>query len=114
MPFRLLMMTPEARVLDEDVDGLVLPGADGFLGVLSHHAPMIAVLAPGVLTATHAGKATQYVVGDGGVEVGDNRVLIVTDMAVKAADPGDAETRLDEYLKDRDRPPLASSGLVDG
>jgi F-type H+-transporting ATPase subunit epsilon len=114
MSFRLTMMTPETRLLDEDVDGLVVPGLDGFFGVLSHHAPMVAVLAPGVLTVTRGKEATLYVVGDGGVEIGENRALIVTEMAVRAASPGDAEVKIEEYLKERSLRPLVSTGSMEG
>jgi F-type H+-transporting ATPase subunit epsilon len=114
MAFRLLLMTPESRVLDEDVDGLVLPGADGFFGVLARHAPMVAALSAGVATITRGKEVALYVVGDGGVEVGGNRALIVTEAAVKAADYADAESKLEEYLKERVRSPLVTAGSVEG
>ena len=108
MSFRTTIMTPEARVLDEDVESLVLPGGDGLFGVLDRHAPMVAKLNAGIVTVESGAVTSFYVVGEGLVEVGGNRVLVLTDTAIKAGSLADAEFRREELQRARGRLPLVS------
>ena len=47
MPLLLEIVTPERLAYSETVDSVVLPGADGELGVLPHHAPLLSTLGVG-------------------------------------------------------------------
>ncbi len=94
MPLKLEIVTPEARIFpvkDADgrlgsglVDSVVLPGSDGELGILPQHAPLVTTLQPGELRYTVAGKTTDLAVGEGLVEITQESVRILTDMAVHA------------------------------
>jgi F-type H+-transporting ATPase subunit epsilon len=44
------MVTPERQLLSEQIIEVLLPGADGYLGVLPGHAPLITELGIGELT----------------------------------------------------------------
>ena len=82
MPLKLEIVTPEARIFSDEVDSVVLPGAEGEMGVLPAHANLVTTLKPGELVYSKGGKSTQFAVGEGLVEVTGTTARILTDMAV--------------------------------
>jgi F-type H+-transporting ATPase subunit epsilon len=85
MPLLLEIVTPEARIFSDQVDSVVLPGAEGEMGVLPAHAPLVTTLQPGELRYTKGGKTTDMAVGEGLVEVTGSTTRVLTDMAIDAA-----------------------------
>jgi F-type H+-transporting ATPase subunit epsilon len=79
---RLEIATPEAMVYSEDVDMVTLPGVEGQMGVLPQHVRLITLLVPGELIVHQSGHDDFMAVGEGLVEVTNERVSIVTNMAV--------------------------------
>ena len=80
--FHLEVITPERSAVDEDVLAVRVTATDGQLGVLARHAPMIAALAVGPLTyRTPDGAEKSLCVGDGFLEVLDNRMKVLGDSA---------------------------------
>ena len=53
--FALSILTPEGPVFDGPVEYVQVPGSQGYLGVLAHHAALVTALAAGDLTVRHAG-----------------------------------------------------------
>jgi len=105
MPFRLEIVTPEARIFSDEVDTVVLPAYEGEMGVLSGHAPVVTILLPGELRYSKSGKVTELAVGEGLVEVTGTRTRVLTDMAmaevaIDEAKVQDALARAQERLKD--------------
>jgi F-type H+-transporting ATPase subunit epsilon len=80
---RLEIVTPEAKTFSEDVDMVTMPGADGELGILPLHTPLMALLKPGELRILRGGQETFLATGTGFAEVLPDRVSILTDMAVE-------------------------------
>jgi F-type H+-transporting ATPase subunit epsilon len=83
---RLDIVTPERRALSEEVDSVVVPGADGEMGILKAHAPLVSTLRPGELRYLKGGVETSLAIGTGIVEISYDRISVLTDMAL-----GDAE-----------------------
>ena len=81
MPLQLDIVTPEKRVLSEQVDSVVLPGSEGELGILPSHVPLVTALNPGELVFSQGGKVQHFAVGTGFVEVTGGRVSVLTDLA---------------------------------
>jgi F-type H+-transporting ATPase subunit epsilon len=79
---RLEIATPEAMVYSEDVDMVTLPGVEGQMGVLPQHVRLITQLVPGELIVHQRGHEDFMAVGEGLVEVTNERVSIVTNMAI--------------------------------
>ena len=75
------VVTPERRVLDEPVDMVTVPGLGGELGILPGHTPLISQLQTGVLTYMQSGKSFQLLVSGGFVEVRDDRVSVLAEVA---------------------------------
>jgi F-type H+-transporting ATPase subunit epsilon len=79
---RLEIVTPEATVYSEDVDMVTLPGVEGEMGVLPQHVRLMTQLVPGELIVRKRGHDDFMAVGEGLVEVNNERVSIVTNMAI--------------------------------
>lgn len=82
--FQLEIVTPEGRVFSDAVSEVVLPGAEGELGILPEHSHLLAQLAPGELRILRLGERIELAIGSGLVEVTGNRVRVLTEMAVNA------------------------------
>lgn len=80
---RLEIVTPEAMACSGDVDMVVLPGIEGELGILPQHAPLMTQLQPGELQVRVGGKDIWMAVGEGFVEVTQEGVSVLTDMAIE-------------------------------
>jgi F-type H+-transporting ATPase subunit epsilon len=108
MTFRVTILTPEDRVYDDEADALVVPGSRGTFGILAHHAPLVGAVAPGILSVRREAQTVSFAIGEGVIEVGENRATILVDTARRAANPADAEIKLEEYLKDLALPALVT------
>jgi len=81
---RLRIVTPEGTAFDEDVEIVVLRGAEGQLGILPNHTRLMTRMLPGEMMVRKGGREQFLAVGEGLVEVKGERVSIATDMAVAA------------------------------
>ena len=94
---RLEIVTPEAKSFSDDVDSVVIPGVEGELGVLPMHAPLMTLLEPGELRVMKNGEETLLAVGEGFVEITQEKIAVLTDMAVKESDID--ETAAEEAIR---------------
>jgi F-type H+-transporting ATPase subunit epsilon len=78
---QLEVVTPERRVIAEPVDMVTVPGLGGELGILPGHTPLISQLQTGVLTYVAEGKSSQLHVSGGFVEVRDDHVSVLAEVA---------------------------------
>ena len=81
---RLEILTPDNVVLSEEVTSIRIQLADGWWGILPHHAPFIAELPVGLLIYRKNGERHYIVLAGGTVEVQPERVLILTAAAERA------------------------------
>jgi len=82
----LEIVTPEQKIYSDDVDSVVIPGVEGELGVLPEHVPLMTQLLPGELRVLKGGEELRLAVGEGFVEIGPDKVAVLTDMAVKESE----------------------------
>ena len=81
------LVSPEHLLLSEDVEMVVLPGAEGEFGVLPQHAPTISTLRPGVIRVYEKGAVTERIfVASGFAEVTTTRCTVLADQAVPVAE----------------------------
>jgi F-type H+-transporting ATPase subunit epsilon len=83
---KLDIVTPECLAYSEDVDGVVVPGIEGELGILPMHVPLMTRILPGELRVLRDGQEILLAVGEGFLEVTQERVAVLTDMAIKETD----------------------------
>jgi F-type H+-transporting ATPase subunit epsilon len=81
---RLDIVTPEKKAFSDEIDSVVVPGAEGELGILKAHAPLVTTLRPGALRYMKGGVETSLAIGTGIVEVSNDKVSVLTDMAIEA------------------------------
>jgi F-type H+-transporting ATPase subunit epsilon len=76
----LEILTPEKKIFEGEVDIATFPGADGSFQVMDNHAPLISLLAEGVVEykSKAAGKDSIRITG-GVVEVLKNKVILLAD-----------------------------------
>ena len=78
------ILTPERNVLQTQADSVVVPASDGELGILSHHAPLVAQLQPGEIRLRTGNETQLFAVSGGFVEVQNNHVVVMGETAEMA------------------------------
>jgi F-type H+-transporting ATPase subunit epsilon len=78
---QLDVITPERRLFSDEVDAVSVPGANGELGILPGHTPLISQLGSGVLAYTQGATVRRMHVSGGFVEVSAGRVSVLADVA---------------------------------
>ena len=86
MTIRLEIVTPERQVFADDVDAVVLPGSEGELGVLPHHAPLITTLGLGELRIRKAGVEDHFAIVGGFLQVRPDKVVVMAETADMASE----------------------------
>jgi len=99
----LEVVTPERRVLEEPVEMVTVPGLNGELGILPGHTPLISQMKTGVLTYVQDGKSSLLHVSGGFVEVRDDHVSVLAEVAerpeeIDAASARASRERLEKQL----------------
>lgn len=83
---KLEIVTPEKKVFSEEVEFVTAPGAEGLLGILPEHAPLITSLTTGIIKVKQDGKETFIASSSGFMEVKNNKITILVDTAEKSED----------------------------
>jgi F-type H+-transporting ATPase subunit epsilon len=79
-------VSPESVLFSGDVDQVDLPGAEGDMGILPGHAPLVTTLRPGIVTIFRDGKREPVVVIGGFAEVSPAGLTVLADKAVARGD----------------------------
>ena len=88
---KLEIVTPEAKTFSDDVDMVTLTGAEGEMGILPQHMPLMTQLVAGEIIVRKGTENIFLAVGDGFVQVTGERVAILTDMAIRAENIDEAK-----------------------
>jgi F-type H+-transporting ATPase subunit epsilon len=105
--FDVSLVTPDGPVFEGEVEMLIVPGADGEIGVLARHAPLIAMLKAGS-TRVHVKRdreVQEFATGPGFFKVEQDRALALVDDAVDAKhiDDDRAREQLEEAKAELER-----------
>ena len=90
------LVTPEGPAYEGEVEMLVVPGADGEIGVLARHAPLVALLKAGstrVYRDRQSEDVLEFATGPGFFKVESDRALALVDDAVEARHIDDERAR---------------------
>ncbi|MEL7030115.1 MAG: F0F1 ATP synthase subunit epsilon [Pseudomonadota bacterium] len=85
------LVSPERQLMSEDVDHVVVPGAEGYFGVMAGHAPIMSTVLPGLLTVIDGGAERKIFVAGGFAEVTPDGLTVLAEEATPAEElTGDA------------------------
>ncbi|RWM25148.1 F0F1 ATP synthase subunit epsilon [Mesorhizobium sp.] len=101
--FKFELVSPERLLVSEQVDSVVIPGAEGEMTVLAQHAPVMTMIKPGVVTVkTAAGKEERYVVFGGFADILPSGCTLLAESAVAVGDidRADLARRIQEARED--------------
>jgi F-type H+-transporting ATPase subunit epsilon len=96
--FEVSLVCPEAMVFAGDADQVDLPGAEGDLGVLAGHAPIVTSLRPGVIRVKAQGRDERFVILGGIAEFSASTLNILADSAtpIDRFDVAELKTRIED------------------
>ncbi|MBK1831226.1 ATP synthase F1 subunit epsilon [Verrucomicrobiaceae bacterium R5-34] len=84
------IVTPEKKIFSDTVQNVYLPSSEGEMGVLELHAALVTPLEPGELRYLKDGKEEVLAVGEGFVEVTQEKVIVLCDLALAGEDIDEA------------------------
>ena len=103
--FPVEVLTPEGMVFDDEVEMVSTRTTTGSLGVLAHHAPLMAILEPTELRLYKSeSEIVRFAQGEGYLQVVDNSALVLVQEAIppEDLDRSDIESRLDDARRAAD------------
>ena len=80
------LVTPERLLKSGEAEMVTIPGAEGDMGVMAGHMPLISTLRPGMIAVTGGGADERYFVSGGFAEVTADKLTILAEEAVPAAE----------------------------
>jgi F-type H+-transporting ATPase subunit epsilon len=104
--FQVEVLTPEGQVFDGEVEMVSTRTTVGSIGVLAHHAPLLAMLDPAELRLYQSeSDIVSFVQGEGYIQVGDNRALLLVEEAHEPGElnAGDLQERLQQAERELER-----------
>ena len=109
--FKLEVITPIKKILEKEVEMIILRTTEGDMGVLANHAPFVAELAIGEMKIKSSGEEVAYFVSGGFIDISREQTTILADEAIEAKeidverakqDAEVAQAKLTKLKEDRD------------
>lgn len=100
--FQLSVVAPDRTVFENTVESVVLPGVEGYLGVMAGHEAMLMALKPGIIEFEDVNRQRNFVSVSGGfAEISSNKCIVLAQDAALASeiDVAEAEKMLEEARK---------------
>ena len=100
--FHLAVVTPSSRVFSGEVSQISLAGVQGQMCILANHAPLLALLQPGLIVFKEDNDEQMLAAAGGFVQVQDNNVSVLVDRVWRKEDLPE-ELSMDEKPADLDK-----------
>jgi F-type H+-transporting ATPase subunit epsilon len=92
------LVSPERLLLSTEADMVTVPGAEGYMGVMAGHMPLVSTLRTGMVVVLKDGKDTRYFIRGGFAEVTDTKLTVLADEAIPMSEI--ALETLDQRIRD--------------
>ena len=76
------LVSPERLLLSKSVDMVTVPGAEGYMGVLAGHAPLVSTLRAGMIDMLDDGQDTRFFIRGGFAEVSPTKITVLAEEAI--------------------------------
>jgi F-type H+-transporting ATPase subunit epsilon len=81
--FKFELVSPERLLVSDEVEQVLVPGAEGDMTVLAYHAPVLTTLRPGLLDIGFpGGEHRRYFIRGGFAEIGPSGLTVLTETAI--------------------------------
>lgn len=85
--FKFELVSPEKLLVSQDVVSVVIPGSEGEMTVMAHHAPVMTAIKPGVVKVEAGdGSKESYVVFGGFADILPEGCTLLAESAVRVSD----------------------------
>lgn len=101
--FQFELVSPERLLVSEQVESVVIPGSEGEMTIMAHHAPVMTTVKPGIVTVNlPGGESERYVVFGGFADVVPSGCTLLAEsaMPVKSIDRADIARRIQAARED--------------
>lgn len=101
--FKFELVSPERLLVSEEVESVVIPGAEGEMTIMAQHAPVMTTIQPGVVTVKPAsGNVQRFVVFGGFADILPSGCTLLAEsaVAVEDIDRADIARRIQEARED--------------
>jgi F-type H+-transporting ATPase subunit epsilon len=92
------LVSPERLLLSTDADMVTIPGADGYMGVMAGHMPLVSTLRPGMIDVLAGGKDERFFIRGGFAEVSPTKLTVLAEEAIPMSEMDIAV--LDQRIRD--------------
>jgi len=92
------LVSPERLLLSTDAEMVTIPGADGYMGVMPGHMPLVSTLRPGMIDVQAGGRDERFFIRGGFAEVSPTKLTVLAEEAIPMSEMDIAV--LDQRIRD--------------
>jgi F-type H+-transporting ATPase subunit epsilon len=92
------LVSPERLLLSTDAEMVTIPGADGYMGVMPGHMPLVSTLRPGMIDVQAGGRNERFFIRGGFAEVSPTKLTVLAEEAIPMSEMDIAV--LDQRIRD--------------
>ena len=100
------LVSPERLLLSEDADMITVPGAEGYMGVMAGHMPLVSTLRAGMIDVNKDGRDSRFFIRGGFAEINPEKIVVLAEEAIPMEE-FDIQV-LDQRIKDTEEDLIAA------
>lgn len=100
------LVSPERLLLTEEADMVTVPGAEGYMGVMAGHMPLVSTLRAGMIDVQTDGRDRRFFIRGGFTEISPEKIVVLAEEAIPMEEFDIAV--LDQRIKDTEEDLIAA------